>query len=92
MAAFDSERFATAAETMAQATQSLADSARLAAATQRVALRLQTCALVLVGLALLSTGVLVWQGVRLTQDHGATLQTLAVQTQALRDLLRQRQP
>jgi hypothetical protein len=76
----------------------IADSYRLTAETQqilaqgqRLGLRVQAFALTLIGLSLLGTGVLVWQAFATRQDHAAQTQALTVQTEALREVLRQRQ-
>jgi hypothetical protein len=58
-------------------------------ATQRLGLRLQGFAITLIGLSLLGTGVLVWQAFATRQDHAAQTQALTVQTEALREVLRQ---
>jgi len=76
----------------------IAESYRITAQTQLLLARLQVFALTLLGLSLLGTGVLVWQAFATRGEHAALLQglradtqTLTVQTEALRGLVRQSQ-
>jgi hypothetical protein len=69
----------------------IAEAYRLTAETHRLGLRVQAFAVALIVLSLLGMGVLFWQHGTQTQALRDATETLTVQTEALREVLRQGQ-
>ena len=81
---------AESTQTMAQTTQLLAQGQLRMEANQRSLARLTVVAALPSVLGLVLLGWLVWQTLGMQHDHAAQLQTLTLQTEALRAVLRQR--